>query len=149
MTVEKYINLLEQSYIIKVVRSFVGNKRGELKKAFKVYFIDLGIRNAVIDNINNDLESRNDKGVIFENLCIMELFKQNSDEAFPPEIMFWRTETKLEIDIIAKKNAEIRAYECKWGDKNVSFNSFLRTYKDAKARVISVADIINEKNVFI
>ncbi len=148
LTIEKYINLLEQSYIIKVIRSFAKNKRGELKKAFKIYFVDLGIRNAVIDDLTPDLESRKDKGVIFENFAIMELFKQNSDQAFPPDIMFWRTETKLEIDIITLKNSQISAYECKWSDTNIIFNTFLRSYKDAKAKVLIVDSFLQNDNPF-
>src|SRR3989338_9462233 len=57
-TINKYLRLLEQSYIIKIIRSFSNNPRKEIKKAFKVYFIDLGVRNAVIDNVSL-VENRN------------------------------------------------------------------------------------------
>src|SRR3989338_5757222 len=63
--IEKYLRLLEQSFIIKKVRSFSRNGRNELKKAFKIYFIDTGIRNAVIGDISAAMEDREDKGTLF------------------------------------------------------------------------------------
>jgi predicted AAA+ superfamily ATPase len=88
-TVDKYVRLLEQSYVIKVVRSFSRNPRTEIKKAFKIYFIDIGVRNAIIDNIGA-IETRNDKGAIFENLFVIERLKNGMSETFPPNIMFWK-----------------------------------------------------------
>ncbi len=90
-TIQKYLTLLEQSYVIKRVRSFSRNHRNELKKAFKVFFLDTGIRNAIIDALGTPLEDRTDKGFLFENFCVSEQWKAGALETFPPEIFFWRT----------------------------------------------------------
>lgn len=136
-TVEKYIRLLEQSYIVRVMRSFSRNKRKEIKKAFKVYFIDIGVRNAVADDISL-VENRNDKGAIFENFFIMERIKDNSIESFPPNFMFWRDRFGAEIDLIEEKDAKIKAYECKWNQETqVSFNSFKKLYPEATTEIVS------------
>ncbi len=135
-TVEKYLKLLEQSYIIKIVRSFSNNHRNELRKAFKVFFIDLGIRNVIADNVDN-LSGREDKGMVFENMFFLELLKAGEIETFPPRIYFWRTTEKIEIDFIVQKNRDIQAFECKWTKENVVFNKFLKLYPTAKAQVVT------------
>ncbi len=139
-TVEKYIKLLEQSYVIKIIRPFSRNPRNEIKKAFKIYFIDTGVRNAVIDNVSA-LPNRQDKGMLFENLFIMERFKIGSTEAFPAQIMFWRTRTGKEIDVIEELEGKISAYECKWNsERRASFDVFLKKYPEAKTTVVSPED---------
>jgi len=131
----KYIRLLEQSYIIKVIYSFSNNPRTELKKAFKVMFLDVGVRNALVSSFEA-LETRQDKGFIFENFFVAERIKIGTLKTFPPEIMFWRTRTGLEIDVIVKSGLEISAYECKWTAQEVSFQKFLKKYPQAKIEVV-------------
>lgn len=135
-TVEKYLKLLEQAYIIKKVRPFSKNSRNELKKSFKVYFLDLGVRNTIVGNLN-ELETRKDKGFVFENFVFLELLKNYNKETFSPQIYFWRTDTKLEIDFIVYKNDTVEALECKWSSEEVSFKKFLKLYPEATTRVLT------------
>ena len=106
-TVNRYLRLLEQAFIVKRVFSFSNNPRNEIKKGFKVFFLDLGVRNAIID-IASPLEARPDKGQF------LKIFVSNSPkgsiEIFPPEIMFWRTRTGVEIDVIEKQGSSLSAY---------------------------------------
>ncbi len=141
-TIEKYLTLLEQSYVIKRVRSFSRNNRNELKKAFKVFFLDTGIRNAIIDAMETPFEDRSDKGAVFENFCIVEHWKAGALEPFPPKIFFWRTDTKLEIDIVKVTNQKIDATECKWSKEDVSFKTFLKTYPNATTQILTPEDIL-------
>lgn len=141
-TIQKYLRLLEQSYITKRVYSFSRNRRNELKKAFKVYFLDLGIRNAVIDSIGA-VEARNDRGAIFENLFYAELLKNGAVEPFPPAIHFWRTFEQKEVDFVLLHGEEISAYECKWSVDNVSFSDFLKRYPQASAQVMTLDTLIS------
>jgi len=142
LTINRYLKLLEQALIIKIVRPFSNNPRTEIRKAFKIYFLDTGIRNVLAD-INSPLETRSDKGAIFENFFFCELLKKHSLQIFPPEIMFWRTRTKLEIDFIEKDGPKIKATECKWSNEKVSFTKFLANYKEAETRVVRVDDFID------
>ena len=139
--VRRYIRFLEQSYIIKVVHSFSNNPRKELKKAFKIFFIDVGVRNALVDALT-DIDKRGDKGFIFENFFVVELMKKGTLEIFPSEIMFWRTRAGVEIDVIEKKGVEIFAYECKWKEKIAAPISFKTTYPDAHFECITTANIM-------
>ncbi len=137
LIVQKYIRLLEQSYVVKRVSCFSRNKRNELKKSFKIFFLDIGIRNAIIDSFE-DVEKRNDKGSVFENFVFLELLKNGNKETFPPQIYFWRTDTKLEIDFLLYKNEKLEAVECKWSNEEVSFKKFLKLYPESITRVVTV-----------
>ena len=140
--IDKYLRLLEQSYIIKKVRSFSRNGRNELKKAFKVYFIDTGIRNAVLGDIVMPLENRKDKGMLFENFFFLELLKNNSEKVFSPQIFFWRTRDQKEVDFVEVEGERVNAYECKWLESNVSFANFLKLYPQATTKVVTPANLL-------
>lgn len=142
-TVEKYLRLLEQSYIIKKITSFSNNYRNELKKAFKIYFLDLGIRNILADNLD-PMDKRLDKGFVLENMFFLELVKKFSLDTFPPNIFFWRTVEKMEIDFIVRKNQEIKAYECKWTKEQVPSSIFKKYYPKATFEVVSLEDFLSE-----
>lgn len=137
--VQRYLRLLEQAYIIKTIHSFSNNPRTEIKKAFKVVFLDIGVRN-VLAGGTEPLEKRKDKGGIWENFFISERLKSGALETFPPEILFWRTRKGIEIDVIEKNGDSITAYECKWKKEEISFQEFLKKYSDAKTFVVSPSD---------
>ena len=140
--IDKYLRLLEQSYIIKKVRSFSRNGRNELKKAFKVYFIDTGIRNAVLGDIVMPLENRKDKGMLFENFFFLELLKNNSEKVFSPQIFFWRTRDQKEVDFVEAEGEHIHAYECKWSETQVSFANFSKLYPEATTQVVTPESLL-------
>ncbi len=140
-TVNRYLRLLEQSFIIKRIYSFSNNPRTELKKAFKVFFLDNGVRNALVD-IVSPMDTRADKGAIFENFFVTELMKKGALEIFPPEIMFWRTRAGTEIDVIEKNGIDIFAYECKWKEKITTPVSFKKAYPKARFECITIENIL-------
>lgn len=137
--IQRYLRLLEQAYIIKVIHSFSNNPRTEIKKAFKVFFLDVGVRNVLVGG-TEPLVERRDKGAIWENFFISERLKIGSLEIFPPDIMFWRTRKGREIDIVEKSGQRITAYECKWKKEEVSFADFLSKYPNAKTHIVSPSD---------
>lgn len=140
-TVNRYLRLLEQSFIVKRIYSFSNNPRTELKKAFKVFFLDTGVRNALVD-IVSPMDTRSDKGAIFENFFIAERMKEGALEIFPPEIMFWRTRAGIEIDVIEKNGIDISAYECKWREKTSIPVSFKTAYPNAHFECITTKNIV-------
>src|SRR3989344_7240721 len=140
-TVNRYLRLLEQSFIIKRLYSFSNNPRTELKKAFKVFFLDNGVRNALVD-IVSPMEARLDKGAIFENFFVAERMKKGTLEIFPSEIMFWRTRDGVEIDVIEKNGPDIFAYECKWKDETIVPLSFKTAYPNAHFKSITMENIV-------
>lgn len=129
ITVSRYIDLLEKSFIVFTLPSFSRNQRNEIKHNRKIYFYDNGIRNAVINNFN-PLEWREDKGALWENFLIVERMKMHKYHQRYARYYFWRTVQKQEIDWVEEIDGRLFAYEFKW--KSTSRNripaSFLTTY---------------------
>jgi predicted AAA+ superfamily ATPase len=115
-TVQKYITLLEQAFVIFHFGSFSRNLRNELKASRKYYFYDVGIRNALIDNFARP-ESRADIGHLFENYIIAELVKKNARFILGQAGYFWRTTAGQEVDYVAEKDGRITAYEIKYNPR--------------------------------
>jgi predicted AAA+ superfamily ATPase len=129
-TVSKYIQLLEQAFIIFQLSSFSRNQRNEIKNNRKIYFYDNGIRNMIINNLN-PFELRNDKGALWENFLISERIKRQTYYQQIGSRYFWRNVQKQEIDYIEDAGGEIHAYEFKWksGGRNKIPKSFIESYK--------------------
>ena|SRR3990167_7678649 len=118
-TTAKYLDLLEKMFVIKKVRGFSRNLRTEISKKAKYYFLDNGVRNAVISQFN-PLSLRDDIGALWENFIFMELVKKSSITGAFDNYYFWRTHAGKEIDIIRESNGVLLALECKWSsDKAV------------------------------
>lgn len=137
-TVESYITLLEQSYIVFRLGSFSRNLRNELKFARKIYFWDCGIRNAVIGNYQM-VESRPDTGALFENYMVSERLKKLRYEKSYAQSYFWRSKTKQEIDYIEDIDGQLSAVEFKWNPKRKASMplSFSRSYPDVEFKVVT------------
>jgi predicted AAA+ superfamily ATPase len=136
-TVERYIDLLEKTFIIFRLKGFSRNLRKEVTKMNKIFFYDLGIRNAVIDNFK-PLQDRDDVGVLWENFLIIERMKLLSYSRIESAHYFWRTHTGAELDYIEEIGGKLLAYEIKWGKKSPSVsNSWLETYPDSEYKVIN------------
>jgi len=131
-TVEKYIMLLEQAFVIFRLPSFSRNLRNELKFSKKVYFYDNGIRNALISNFNA-IELRQDVGALWENYLMAERLKRNSYAKYYAQTYFWRTQTQKEIDLIEEYNGKLYAFEFKWNTKKTTKipSLFQKSYPDA------------------
>ncbi|HBS86756.1 MAG: hypothetical protein A2W91_12060 [Bacteroidetes bacterium GWF2_38_335] len=133
-TVEHYIDLLEKSFVIFSLPSFSRNARNELKKSKKIYFYDLGIRNALISDFSS-IEMRPDKGGIWENFCIAERLKYNKIWGLSPQMYFWRTYDGAEIDLLEVKNGKLFTFEFKYKAKGkhklpLSFNENYKSERD-------------------
>ncbi|MGN0310227.1 MAG: ATP-binding protein [Bacteroides sp.] len=137
-TVERYITLLEQSYIIFRLGSFSRNLRNELKFSRKIYFWDCGIRNAVLGNYQLS-EHRLDIGALFENYMVSERLKKLSYDKSHAQSYFWRSKQKQEIDYIEEIDGQLSAVEFKWNPtKRASVPlSFARSYPDAAFQVLT------------
>lgn len=114
-TVQRYIDLLEKSYVVFHLRSFSRNVRSELKKSRKIYFYDNGVRNALIGDYK-PLALRTDTGALWENYVIAERLKHNAYNIFYGKSYFWRTQQQQEIDYIEDIDGMLHAYEFKWNE---------------------------------
>lgn len=112
-TVQRYLLLLEQSFVLFSLPSFSRNLRNEISKGRKYYFYDLGIRNNLLQNFT-PLSSRNDTGQLWENFCIIERIKKNQAKDRRVNMYFWRTYQQQEIDLIEEHEGILDTFEFKW-----------------------------------
>ena len=137
ITVKRYIDLLEKAFIIFRRNQFRRNNRAEVGKLRKVYFTDLGIRNALIDDFR-PLELRDDTGALWENFCVIERLKYLQTTGRRVRSYYWRNADRREIDIIEEEAGDVRAFECKHGTKTPSVPiDFTRDYPEAIFETVS------------
>jgi uncharacterized protein len=135
-TVEKYLDLLEKVFIVRIVRGFSRNLRKEISKSPCIYFWDNGIRNAILNNYNQ-LDLRTDVGALWENYILSERVKKLNYAQQYKESYFWRTYDQQEIDLIEVQNQQMEAYEIKWQQARVKTPAaFASTYPEATFSVI-------------
>ncbi|MCH5310784.1 MAG: ATP-binding protein [Prevotella sp.] len=142
-TVERYIEILEKSFIVFRLGSFSRNLRNELKISRKIYFWDLGVRNAVIGNLAQ-IENRTDTGELWENFVIAERLKRNTYKGSFAQSWFWRTRQQQEIDYVEEENGKISAFEFKWNERKANVKcptAFKETYSDSTFNVITPKNI--------
>lgn len=129
-TINTYIELLIQSYVVFKLPSFSKNLRNEIKNNQKIYFYDVGIRNAVIGNFS-PLVLRQDIGYLWENFLLAERMKQLKYAKSNATMYFWRTRQQQEIDYIEVASDQITAFEFKYNPKAKAKipKTFTRTYE--------------------
>lgn len=141
-TVEEYVRILEQAYIIFKLEPYSNNKRRTLKKLRKIYFWDNGIRNALIKDFRQ-VGFRNDLGALFENFFIAEKLKRNITDSRLVTSYFWRAYGGEEIDYIEEKEGSLVAYECKvkYEGKTITKS---KNAPVEKCAVVTMATIVRE-----
>jgi predicted AAA+ superfamily ATPase len=127
-TVMRYLELLEQCYILFSLHGYSRNLRQEYTKTPRYYFWDTGMRNALISNYN-PLNLRDDVGKLWENYCISERIKMTDYRDIPMNRFFWRTYDQKEIDYLEERGGKLYGYECKWSKEYASApRAFIQAY---------------------
>ena len=138
VTVEKYLDLLEQCFIIFRLKPLKRTISKEISNPFKVYFWDIGIRNSIIAQYST-LENRSDIGALWENFCIVERIKKNQNLGQNHNYYFWRTKDQKEYDLVEERNGKFVVLECKWNEskKIKIYPEFLKHYPESTINVIN------------
>lgn len=136
-TVQRYLDLLEKSFVILRLGGFSRNLRQEVTRKAKYYFLDTGIRNALIAQFNGP-DQRNDLGQLWENFIIVERLKHRAEAGIWANMYFWRTYDQQEIDLVEEREGRLFGYECKWSPKKVQPvpSNWERAYPEAEFNVI-------------
>ena len=136
-TVEKYLDLFAKVFILYKVVGFSRNMDNEITKKNKWFFVDNGIRNAVINNFH-PLNMRDDLGLLWENYINAERKKKIEYEQERIDEYFWRTHTRQEIDRIEEKDGRLFAYEYKFSrpKKESPPPLFAKNYPEASFQII-------------
>ena len=136
--VQRYIHLLEESFILFRLPALKRNLRNEIGKSRKIFFWDIGIRNMIIQNTNT-LDFRNDIGALWENFCISERIKHLNYSRQMYNFYFWRNYSQKEIDYVEEIGETFYAYEFKWSSKkNAKLpNDFSKSYPNHKFNIVN------------
>lgn len=137
-TVDRYVDLLEKAFVLFKLPAYSRNVRNEIKKGKKIYFLDNGIRNAVIGNFL-PVANRTDTGALWENYLVSERLKLLNNQGVSASAYFWRTAQQQEIDYIEEQSLKLSAFEFKWNPvkRKIHFpKTFTRGYPEAKTGVI-------------
>jgi hypothetical protein len=136
-SVERYLDLLEKTFVIKKVGGYSRNLRKELVKTARYYFLDNGIRNAVINNFN-PLNQRNDAGMLWENFLFTERLKTKEYKRIFSNDYFWRTYDRQEVDLVEEREGRLFGYEFKYSPRKVKApKAWAEAYPDSEFQVIS------------
>ena len=135
-TVKRYLDVLEKAFIIKRLGAYSNNLRKEISKSQRYYFYDNGIRNALINNFNLP-ENRNDVGMLWENMMVMERIKKQEYHKIFSNNYFWRTYDQKEVDLVEERDGKLYGFEFKWSPRKAKIPKvFLKLYPNAELRVI-------------
>lgn len=136
-TVERYLDLLEKAFVVFRLQGFSRNLRKEITKNCRYYFLDVGIRNALINNYN-PLSLRDDVGLLWENYLVMERLKKQEYMGPAANNYFWRTYTRQEIDFVEEREGRLDSFEMKWGKgRNRPPREWAAAYPEAGWQVIN------------
>ncbi len=136
-TVERYLDLLEKTFVIVRLNGFSRNLRREITKNGRCYFVDTGVRNALINNFN-PISIRDDIGLLWENYLVMERLKKQEYQGIFSNNYFWRTYSRQEIDWVEERGGRLYGYEIKWGkSKTRPPNEWVKAYPDASWQVVN------------
>ncbi|WP_423225124.1 ATP-binding protein [Candidatus Amarolinea aalborgensis] len=139
-TVVSYLDILEKAFVIARLHPFSNNPRREIGKQAKIYFLDLGIRNALINDFN-DLAIRADRGRLWENFLVVERLKHFANRGETVRSRFWRAYGGAEVDYLEETADGVHAYEFKVGAGSV------RAGGDAFRRAYGVGvQLVNQEN---
>jgi hypothetical protein len=137
-TVERYIRALEETFILKKITPYFRNPRQEIIKSDKIYFLDLGIRNLLLENFNS-LDLRADKGALLENAVLNEVLFRTRNKFC--QIHFWRTKQKTEVDFVIEGGKSLLPIEVKFSAKInrgiMGLKNFQKKFKPKKSVVVS------------
>lgn len=130
VTIARYLDLLEETFVIFRLPSFSTNPRKEIAKNQKIFFWDTGVRNTLIGELNVS-PLRSDIGKIWENWVIAEFAKKNLLAGNLERLYFWRSRIGSEVDLIVKNivTSKIKAYEIKWSLSKPRVKAFTNIYK--------------------
>lgn len=141
-TVARYIDLLEQSFVVFRLSGFSRNLRKEVRKMDKIYFYDLGIRNAIINNFNY-LKDRSDNGMLWENFIICERIKKQFYNKIYGNNYFWKTHTGAELDFVEEREGKLFGFEFKHNNKKPKApKTWLNTYPNSSFSFVNLENFL-------
>ena len=138
-TISSYIEILQQSHVIRRVQPYAGGKRREITGTPKVFYVDNGIRNQLTNNFSGDLDLRTDKGQLLENWVFSEIAKRLP---FRSSLKFWRSKAGAEVDFVIEHGeatyaVEVKSAGLKRPQISRSARSFIEAYRPQQLCIVN------------
>ncbi len=141
-TISRYLSVLEETFVLYQLAPYFNNPRQEIIKNQKVYFLDNGLRNYLLENFQS-FNERIDKGALLENFIFQELFACSKDNFF--NLHFWRTKQGAEVDFIIEHGLKVTPVEVKTALKApkipLGFQSFIKKYKPKNGLMVNFSGL--------
>jgi len=118
-TADNFLTIMQKCFHIALVKPFFRNLRKELVKMPKVFMLDTGLRNCLLNNFQ-PLAVRTDKGELWENT----VFRILADKIGTDAIQYWRTSAGNEVDFVLSDNERLKAIEVKYDNNQVNLNKY-------------------------
>lgn len=135
-TVKRYIDLLEKAFIVFRLPQFRRSQRTQLGRLRKIYFYDLGIRNALVGDFR-PLKLRSDIGALWENFIVVERQKRYQLTNKFTKTYYWRSRDTQEVDLIEEFDGKFKAFEAKWSKEARIPGGFRAAYPEIIAKTIT------------
>lgn len=139
-TIDSYLEIMDESHVVTRLRPFAGGRRRELTQATKLYFVDLGLRNALRNDFAAELAVRMDAGALFENWAFAELAKRLD---LLDTLGYWRSANGAEVDFVIEHageviGLEVKASRLKRPEITRSSRSFIEAYHPRRFAVLNL-----------
>ncbi|MCY4011053.1 MAG: AAA family ATPase [Candidatus Saccharibacteria bacterium] len=139
-TIDRYINLLIKSYVVFSLYPY--SKRGSISRAYKVYFWDIGIRNALAEDLT-EVNLRQDRHVIWQNFCIAERLKQIKYQRILSHHYFWKSYDGAEVDLVELIGQDLYGFRFSYETKNLRPSTVFQTLNPKSQEIINAQNFIS------
>ena len=138
-TIDRYIDLLIKSYVVFSLYPY--SKRGSISRAYKVYFWDLGIRNALAEDLT-EVDLRSDRHMLWQNFCIAERLKQIKYKRILSHHYFWKSYDGAEVDLVEMIGQDLHGFRFSYEAKNLRPSAVFQALKPKSQEVVSSLNFI-------
>ena len=145
-TAKSWLTVLEATYVVRLLRPFHVNTTKRLVKGPKLYFVDTGLLCYLlgVDNPERPLRSA-DRGLIFENMVVMDAVKHAATRAARTRFSFYRSASGVEVDLIVEHGDRRHAFEIKMSKSPTrgmarALTAFQREFGSDSARLLCLRE---------
>ncbi|MEW5806563.1 MAG: ATP-binding protein [Acidobacteriota bacterium] len=138
-TVMNFLSILENSFLISMIPPYSRSHRVEVRKASKIYWLDNGLRNYLINDLSAS-PSRTDMGILLENAVFTGLTKRKKEM---DHLYYWRTKDVTEVDFVCESGRELIPIEVKTHARiHRGMSNFLKKYNVKKGYIAHTGDFM-------
>ena len=133
-TIDRYIELLTKSFVVFPLMPY--SRQGSISRAYKVYFWDVGVRNALAEDFSQ-IDLRSDRGAVWQNFVIAERLKQINYQKRLVQSYFWRSYDGAEMDLVEVVAQKLHGYRISYGARHLRQSQVFNNLKPASQTLVT------------